>query len=657
MGRFIALLAAVVGVIALAVAGIYLYRHHHAAAPTAEDRRAAGESPAATPEPPKAQGDAKPATAAPAKPTAVPSFDVVRIEPSGEGVIAGRAEPGWAVRIESGTAIIAETTADDEGAWSVVLEKPLPSGDHSLSLRAVSPDGMRALTSQQSVQVAGAKAKGEAVAEAEPAKAPEPAKEAAAPAASNEPQIAAEAPKPEQQAEDSSLASQPQPVVPDENAPPPERAKPPVRIRNVEYQDSGPDSGKMSISGTGDPNLHVFFFFDEDPIGRVTIEADGTYSFEIEKKLPPGEHTIHADTFDEKTGMVAGRASVNIGREPEAAAPPVAAQAPAEPGQASSSPAPVEPAASPAAAPAAVATAEPGLASQPQPVYPDGGVPEPEVSAPALPPAEATGLPSLASQPQPVVPEEQPQAEVVAAPPAAPEPEATPAIAAAPAEQPAPRKLPPIVFKSVDYQDKSATSGKVALAGTGDPGARIVLFLDETPLGEVVVGADGSWAFETDKKVGTGEHSFHADRMDEATGIVIGRASVGIMRMEEPPAPAKAAQAATPAPTPAPPPPAAPPSPAAPQAAPGTAQAPAKSQPQIAAAEETKPAATGGKHVHRKRHRPRVYSVRRGDTLWEIAESYYGGGWHYRAIVKDNRRKIHNPNMIYPKQKFHIPAR
>ncbi len=42
---------------------------------------------------------------------------------------------------------------------------------------------------------------------------------------------------------------------------------------------------------------------------------------------------------------------------------------------------------------------------------------------------------------------------------------------------------------------------------------------------------------------------------------------------------------------------------------------------------------------------------------WEIAEAYYGGGWHYRAIVRDNRRKIHNPHWIYPKQKFHIPAR
>ena len=47
--------------------------------------------------------------------------------------------------------------------------------------------------------------------------------------------------------------------------------------------------------------------------------------------------------------------------------------------------------------------------------------------------------------------------------------------------------------------------------------------------------------------------------------------------------------------------------------------------------------------------------MRSGDTLWDIAETYYGGGWRYRAIVRDNRRKIRNPHWIYPEQKFHMP--
>jgi nucleoid-associated protein YgaU len=253
----------------------------------------------------------------------------------------------------------------------------------------------------------------------------------------------------------------------------------------------------------------------------------------------------------------------------------------------------------------------------------------------------------LSSQPQPVYPAEEIQPETAAAEPAAPQPETTPAEPSAPvtAEQPGEakppeEKKPPVVFKSVDYQDKGSESGKVALSGTGEPGARVFLYFDETPLGEVVVASDGTWAFEIEKKLETGEHKFRADRIEEGTGTVIGSASIGIMRME-PAKPPKEERVATPAP-------------AAP--APEAATPPPESAPQVAEAEQAKPAASAEKRAQRKRHRPKVYTVRRGDTLWEIAESYYGGGWRYRAIVRDNRRKIRNPHWIYPKQKLHIPS-
>src|SRR4029077_13017717 len=188
--RFVALLVAVIGVIALAAAGIYLYRHH-GATPGVEDKVAQGEKPAAQPQPGKSQ----PAETAPSKPTSVPSFDVVRIEPTGEGVIAGRAQPGWTITLESGGNKIAETKADEEGAWSVVLDKPLASGDHSLTLRATSPDGTQALTAQTPEQVA--------VAQKEPSAPEAPEQEATPPATPEEPKAEATpgAPKPEQRAE------------------------------------------------------------------------------------------------------------------------------------------------------------------------------------------------------------------------------------------------------------------------------------------------------------------------------------------------------------------------------------------------------------------------------------------------------------------------
>ncbi|MET0156688.1 MAG: hypothetical protein ABW197_01780, partial [Methyloceanibacter sp.] len=110
--------------------------------------------PESSPQPsPKPKPEAPHAASPPAEPTVVPTFDVVVIDPSGEGVIAGRASPGWQVSVQSGETKVAAATADDQGEWSAVLEKPLAAGDHALSLTITSPDGTRALTSQERVRV------------------------------------------------------------------------------------------------------------------------------------------------------------------------------------------------------------------------------------------------------------------------------------------------------------------------------------------------------------------------------------------------------------------------------------------------------------------------------------------------------------------------
>jgi hypothetical protein len=645
----VALVVAVIGVIALAAAGVYLYRHQ-GPTPSAEDKVATGEQPGAEPGIP---GESKPES----KATAVPSFDVVRIEPTGEGVIAGRAEPGWTIALEDGGNKIAETKVDEEGAWSIVLDKPLSSGDHSLTLRAMSPDGTQGVTGQQPVNVAV----GAVVAQKE---VPSPEQQAAAP----EPQA---------------VPGQPEPVVPDANAPPPERPKPPVKIGKLDYQDTGADSGKITMSGVGDPNVRVVLFFDEQPLGETVIGSDGTWSFEVDKKLADGEHTIRADTYDEKSGMVAGRASIRLGREvapgavpaataeagppssqPQPAYPdgpsadteaasqaPVTATASAEPQDLSRQPQPVYPeteaaeAEKPAAEPA-TEIAEPvtGTRPQPQPAYPDG--PPVDLDAPSTYAEVAPQPQDLSSQPQPVYPPEPAPAETAAAEPTPAEPAAPPAepapaepsqavtaetpSEAKPAEEP---KKAPVVFKSVDYQDTGADSGKVALSGTGEPGMRIFLYADQTPLGEVSVGSDGTWTFEADRKLGAGEHKFRADGIEPETGIALSSASIGIMRMEPPKEEVAAAPAA--------------PTPPSTEAASEAAAPPTEPEQETAAAEETKPEAT-----EKGADLPREYTVRRGDTLWDIAEVYYGGGWRYRAIVRDNRRKIRDPHWIYPEQKF-----
>ncbi|MGE5538959.1 MAG: LysM peptidoglycan-binding domain-containing protein [Gemmatimonas sp.] len=65
-----------------------------------------------------------------------PSFDIVRINPKGDAVIAGRAQPGAEVEIRDGDKTIGKVTADARGEWVLVPEQPLSPGAHSLNLVA-----------------------------------------------------------------------------------------------------------------------------------------------------------------------------------------------------------------------------------------------------------------------------------------------------------------------------------------------------------------------------------------------------------------------------------------------------------------------------------------------------------------------------------------
>jgi nucleoid-associated protein YgaU len=106
-------------------------------------------------EPPKAGGEAAtPAAPAPSSaPGVVPSFDVVRVEPSGETVIAGLAEPNATIDLLDGAAPLATAKANERGEWAIALEAPLPAGTHDLSIRTTSEDKSTVTLSDQRLAV------------------------------------------------------------------------------------------------------------------------------------------------------------------------------------------------------------------------------------------------------------------------------------------------------------------------------------------------------------------------------------------------------------------------------------------------------------------------------------------------------------------------
>lgn len=49
------------------------------------------------------------------------------------------------------------------------------------------------------------------------------------------------------------------------------------------------------------------------------------------------------------------------------------------------------------------------------------------------------------------------------------------------------------------------------------------------------------------------------------------------------------------------------------------------------------------------------YEIQKGDSLWKIADKFYGDGTKHTKIFADNREVIKDPDLIFPGQKIRIP--
>lgn len=129
--RFIVM--AVLGTVAIVVA-IFLAFQGEDRVPERDARSPPGlQAPTSTPE----------ARATPERPPAggpiAPSFDIVRVNPRGDSVIAGRAEPNSEIAIRDGDREIGRVKADSRGEWVLVPSEPLPPGNREISAVMVRP--------------------------------------------------------------------------------------------------------------------------------------------------------------------------------------------------------------------------------------------------------------------------------------------------------------------------------------------------------------------------------------------------------------------------------------------------------------------------------------------------------------------------------------
>src|SRR5918997_5849729 len=269
-----------------------------AAAPAGPPRQAA-------PAPPQPGREA----AAPARPSAAaplaPSFDVVRVEPSGESVIAGRSVPGATIDLLRNGTSHARAAADQSGLFALV-PPPLPPGSHEIVLQSIAPDGTRTRSRDSiTVVIADDKATKPLVALASPdtptvllSNPDRPPAPAEAPAARG-PNIAA-APAPRAPA--NPAARRPEPPSP---APAP---RPPVRIAAIDAE----DGGRLFVSGQAAPGATVRLYLNDTLIAPGGAGTDGRVSFAIGRGVRPGSYRVRLDDDDPVSGEVKTRAEVEF---------------------------------------------------------------------------------------------------------------------------------------------------------------------------------------------------------------------------------------------------------------------------------------------------------------------------------------------------------
>ncbi len=296
----------------------------------------------------------------------VPTFDLLRVEPDGSVVIAGKAAPDARVEVLLGDTILSTSNAGPEGDFVAVFDKPLDPGDYQLSLRAISGDG--AVTSIETAIVSiPQNASGQVLAMVEapgqpaelisvpqaPATAPAgaPKTEAGTVAQDNsaattgkqagdnatvteEKQTAAVAD--DQQAaaaEDQPKAAEPAPQseaaaqdkAADDAAPAPAAGTHTVSVDAVEIE-----GGTIFVAGQASPGLSVRVYAGDILLGDARASEGGRFLVEAKRDLPVGSYVIRADVLG-KDGTVVARAAVPFEREPGETIAAIAPQPVAQP--------------------------------------------------------------------------------------------------------------------------------------------------------------------------------------------------------------------------------------------------------------------------------------------------------------------------------------
>jgi len=246
-------------------------------------------------------------------PESLPSFDVVRVAPDGNALFAGRAVPGAEVIIYDGQDILGQLTADANGEWVFLSNKPISVGNRQFSLE-MRVDGKPSVRSDDVVMLM--------VPENKPQKTAENTTSSSS--SSENPPLAnllpgagdAKTAKIKNTSSAVAIKLSRSNSKPIELLQKPSLATGTAAVLSVDVIDYD-DQGKLSISGRAEKNRSVVLYLDNTYIGRVVADIDGAWQLVPEKAVDPGLYTLRADELN-AAGKVIARLSFPFSRaEPD----------------------------------------------------------------------------------------------------------------------------------------------------------------------------------------------------------------------------------------------------------------------------------------------------------------------------------------------------
>lgn len=504
-----------------------------------------------------ADGTAGDGTAASASAKSL-SFDVVGVEATGETVVAGRSDAGAIVALTANGKVVGKSIANEIGEWTIILDEPLKPGDYDVGLEVHD--------------------------------------EAGAPVAKSEEHVVVSLPEGGKQ--------QPLVVLNTPDGPSDILQKPATEQAVAEAAPAAAAQSKEGAEATADAGADA----TETAVASLQTSGEAPAGTGETQQQAQAQSTAPEASADEnQTAASSQGEGVTPAADGEAQPEAVAAEAPAAPDGApeaggsgvETEVAAVEPAVRTRTLSGNAETEETGTTDTAA-VQDDTTQAGSETSATKTAKATSSEPEAGADTVESAAATQDPGAQDAPS-------DAAPAVTAKAAPAEAAPAEPTVTVEAVESE-----KDKVFVAGTGEPGSSVRVYVGDDFQGEAQVNSGGKWLVQGSKNITEGNVEVRADLIAEDGNTVDARAAVTFEKEQDK---------------------------------------------QIVLTKVVASGASGdgdGQGAEVKKSLP-VVIIRKGDNLWRISRRLYGHGVRYTTIYQANQEQIRNPDLIYPGQVFLTP--